>query len=150
MIFRNPANGFRRCSLLANSTEISYPDVTLMATPCKKCGAEKTEDVRHGLLYSLAKAFGYRLRVCSRCHRLRLVPRHPKPSVEKPTPAPDPAPAPDFTSQPPVMGACPKCGKVDFRRSRRLIWERLIFRGPMARCRGCRARFPLPQPIDAA
>jgi hypothetical protein len=191
MIFRNPANGFRRCvvdacslcsggvltaetarskgaamrirqaadrysklshrwrrRLLADSTEFSYSNFTLMATPCKKCGAEKTEDVRHGLLYSLAKAFGYRLRMCSRCHRLRLVPRHPKPSVEKPTPAPDPAPDP--ASRPPVMGACPKCGKVDFRRSRRLIWERLIFRGPMARCRACRARFPLPQPIDAA
>ena len=115
-----------------------------MATPCKKCGAEKTEDVRHGLLYSLAKAFGYRLRMCSRCHRLRLVSRHLKPSVEKPTPAPD------STSQPPVMGACPKCGKTDFRRSRRHFWERLIVRGPMVRCRACRARFPLPEPIDAA
>ena len=113
-----------------------------MATPCKNCGAEKTEDVRHGLLYALAKAVGYRLRMCSRCHRLRLVPRYPKPAVKEAVP--DPAP------RPPVQGACPKCGKIDYRRSRRLFWERLIFRGPMVRCRSCRARYPLPRLTDTA
>jgi len=111
-----------------------------MATPCKKCGAEKTESVHHGVLYALAKVFGYRLRMCSRCHRLRFIPRRssrPRGNDTASVAAPRP-----------VRGACPNCGKVDYRRSRRLWWEHLILRGPMVRCRACRARFPLPRPVD--
>ena len=113
-----------------------------MATPCKKCGAEKTENVHHGLLYAGAKLLGYRLRMCSRCHRLRLVPRHPdKLSEEKPVSAPAPSH--------PLLGACPNCGKVDYRRSRRTFWEHVIMRSPIVRCRACRTRYPLPKPIDS-
>ncbi len=110
-----------------------------MATPCPKCGAEKTEDPYHGLLYSLAKAFGYRLRICSRCHRRRFLPVH-RPRIDD---LEEPEPLPSAEAKPP--GACPKCGKVDFRRSRRRSWERLIGRGPMARCRACKTRFPMPR-----
>jgi hypothetical protein len=117
-------------------------DVHPMATPCKKCGAEKTESVRHSLLYALAKSLGYRLRMCSRCHRLRFIPRElgrsNGASPIKTAPAPAPA----------LKGACPSCGKTDYRRSRRLIWERFVLRGPMARCRACHARFPMPRPVD--
>jgi hypothetical protein len=109
-----------------------------MATPCKKCGAEKTEHAGHGLMYALAKAFGYRLRICSRCHRYRLLPRH----EERPPRREEQEPH----DEPKVEGACPECGKSDFRRSRRLWWERLIMRGPMVRCRACHTRFPMPQP----
>ena len=112
----------------------------LMVTPCKKCGAEKTEDVHHGILYELAKVFGYRLRMCSRCHRLRVVPRHPRHTDEKPTTG--------SATPPPSYGTCPKCGKTDYRRSRRLLWEHLIFRGPMVRCRACRTRYPQPRSLD--
>ena len=106
-----------------------------MATPCKKCGAEKTETVGHGLMYSMAKMFGYRLRICSRCHRYRLIPRHgERPSKSEPS-----------ASNPPAPGACPRCGQKDYRRSRRYLWERFIFRGPMVRCRACRTRYQMPR-----
>jgi hypothetical protein len=113
-----------------------------MATPCRKCGAEKTENVHHSTLYALAKLFGYRLRMCSRCHRLRLTPRHPErsaPRVER-----EPA------SKVEIPGSCPRCGKNDFRRSRRRLWERMFLRGPMVRCRACHTRFPLPRPVGLA
>jgi hypothetical protein len=88
-------------------------------------------------MYSLAEAFGYHLRMCSRCHRLRLVPRHGerihRREERKRRPEPD------------LPGACPQCGKKDYYRSRRRWWERLILRGPMVRCRACRTRFPMPE-----
>jgi hypothetical protein len=111
-----------------------------MAEPCRKCGAEKTESIHHGFLYALVKLFGYRLRMCSRCHRLRLTPRRPErtaPRVER-----------NQASKAEIPGACPRCGKKDFRRSHRLVWERMLLRGPMVRCRACHTRFPLPQPVD--
>ena len=129
------------CGLLAHAPAFRYSDNFPMATPCKKCGAEKTEDVQHGLLYAGAKLLGYRLRMCSRCHRLRLVPRHPaKRSGEKSAPVSLPLR--------PLTGACPNCGKIDYRRSRRTLGEHVLLRGPMVRCRGCRTRYPLPRPID--
>jgi len=88
-------------------------------------------------MYGVAKAFGYRLRICSRCHRYRLLPRH----GEKPPPQEER----QQRRERKVLGACPQCGKKEFRRSRRLWWERLIMRGPMVRCRGCRTRFPMPK-----
>jgi hypothetical protein len=118
-----------------------------MATPCKKCGAEKTESIGHGLLYALAKAFGYRLRICSRCHRYRLLPRYDeKPHRSDEKPHHHHREEPKRSDAPKVEGACPECGKSDFRRSRRRWWERLIMRGPMVRCRACHTRFPMPQP----
>lgn len=126
-----------------------------MATPCRKCGAQKTEDPYHGLLYSLAKACGYRLRICSRCRRRRFLPlaRPRLNDLDEPERLRREEPAqanlainPGVEANPP--GACPKCGKVDFRRSRRRSWERMIGRGPMVRCRACQTRFPLPQPAD--
>jgi hypothetical protein len=107
-----------------------------MARPCPHCGAQKTESVRHGFWYTLAKAFGYRLRKCSRCRRLRLLPRHGETH--------ETAGVDDAGFQPGAADACPRCGSKDYRRSRRRWWERLIGRGPMARCRACRQRFPYP------
>jgi hypothetical protein len=90
-------------------------------------------------MYGMAKAFGYRLRICSRCHRYRLLPR----PAETTVPSEEPEPKRRHVSR--VAGTCPECGKADFRRSRRRWWERLILRGPMVRCRACRTRFPMPQ-----
>ena len=106
-----------------------------MATSCKKCGAEKTETIGHGLMYSIAKTFGYRLRICSRCHRYRLLPRLGEHHSES-----EPS-----ESKTPELGACPECGKKDYHRSRRRLWERLIGRGAMVRCRACHNRFPMPR-----
>ncbi len=111
-----------------------------MSKPCRKCGAEKTESVHHGLVYALVKLFGYRLRICSRCHRWRLLPRHGEGSHS--------ASGVQTGSQTKLEGACPRCGNKDYRRSRRRWWERMIFRGPMVRCRACRKRFPKPKFID--
>ena len=117
-----------------------YSVYSQMGTPCRKCGAEKTENVHHGLMYSLAKALGYRLRICSRCHRFRLFPRHGERAVTTQEPRP--------VSKTQEKGACPKCGKSDYRRSRRHLWERLLFRRRMVRCRACKTRFPMPRPED--
>jgi len=43
-----------------------------MASPCPRCGASKTESVRHGVFYNLAWGLGYHLRRCSSCNRRRL------------------------------------------------------------------------------
>jgi DNA-directed RNA polymerase subunit RPC12/RpoP len=43
-----------------------------MASPCPRCGATKTESVRHGLIYDTLWKFGYHLRCCSSCKRWRL------------------------------------------------------------------------------
>jgi len=47
-----------------------------MATPCPRCGATKTESVRHGFLYRTLWDRGYHLRRCSFCNRLRIFKRH--------------------------------------------------------------------------
>ena len=130
--------GFRERSMgraLAKSRCIDYPHCPPMASPCKKCGAEKTESVPHGVLYSLAKACGYRLCMCSRCSRLRLFPLPPQPRMRRERP-----PRRIHTD------GCPRCGSTDWDRSRRRSWERFIGRRPMVRCRACRARFPHPLP----
>ena len=46
-----------------------------MASPCPRCGATKTESVRHGLTYGVFWKMGYHLRRCSFCNRRRLFKR---------------------------------------------------------------------------
>jgi hypothetical protein len=122
-----------------------------MATPCKKCGATKVESIYHGFFYKLARSYGYRLCVCSRCKRRRLIPLH-RSSAAKPeavssesleeiaAPPPEPQEHTHKAHDPTLK--CPKCGKSDYRRSRRQWWEHLIGRPHMYRCRACRSRFP--------
>jgi hypothetical protein len=110
-----------------------------MGTYCRKCGAEKTDPVHGGLLFKLAKAFGYRLRVCARCRRYRLLP----PVVKlDPEPVVDCEQSESGLKKDPL--ACPRCGKKDYQRSRRRFWERLIGRREMVRCRACGKRLPAP------
>lgn len=123
-----------------------------MATPCRKCGATKTEAVGHGLLYNLARKFGYRLRKCSRCQRRRLLPPHAsKDSPPRSNSQLRDSEALEFAAEdanekePERSDVCPRCGQKDYRRSRRRWWERLTRRPPMVRCRACRRRFPEPR-----
>ena len=111
------------------------------AKPCRKCGSTKTGSVRQGLLPRLAKTFGYRLRSCGGCHRLRLIKRHPETGPETIRQAVPKAPVPAKLKQ--DVG-CPFCGAGDFRKSRRRWYDRLMRRPKMARCRSCRRRFPRP------
>lgn len=141
-----------------------------MATPCSRCGATKTETVRHGLMYNLARRFGYRLRKCGRCRRLRLLPLHnhgedhsdtanrgPNTSsgvtqtADKPLrPESDRAATGAAKVRPEVQSGknshrCPRCGATEFRRSRRNLLEHILFRPRMARCKRCRCRFRYPK-----
>lgn len=43
-----------------------------MASACPRCGATKTESVRHGFVYDTLGRLGYRLRRCSSCNRWRV------------------------------------------------------------------------------
>ena len=47
-----------------------------METPCPRCGALKTESVRHGFIYNQLWNMGYHLRRCSFCNRKRIFKRH--------------------------------------------------------------------------
>ncbi len=128
---------------LARRARIGYPHSANFAmpyTPCQKCGETKTETVEHGLLYSLARMSGYRLRMCSRCRHLRLIPRHPEAPHHIATGSADGSRSEGCFNS----GVCPRCGSKNFRRSRRRWYEQVLRRSPMARCRACRARFPYP------
>ncbi len=46
-----------------------------MASACPRCGATKTESVRHGFVYDTFSMLGYRLRRCSSCNRWRVFKR---------------------------------------------------------------------------
>jgi hypothetical protein len=46
-----------------------------MASACPRCGATKSESVRHGLVYATLGMIGYRLRRCSSCQRWRVLSR---------------------------------------------------------------------------
>ena len=120
-----------------------------MATPCRKCGATKTERVRHGLMYSIARKCGYRLRLCSRCRRRRLIPLGDDP--DEPV-APRKRrfrgvlqiyPAPVSIRDGKVILKCPCCGGSELQRSKRRLHERVLKRPPMLKCRACQNRFPL-------
>ena len=129
---------------------VSLPFIDRMATPCRKCGATKTEHVHHGFLYTLARKFGYRLRVCSRCRRRRLLRRGEDPDEPVPprnarkSAARSPSPVPFSANNGQILQRCPRCGGREFQRTKRRWHERVFFRPPMARCRSCRNRFPLP------
>ena len=124
-----------------------------MAYPCKRCGATKTEVVHRGLRKRLVQSFGYELRKCARCRRLRIIERgrwQPAASnggaqggtVDD---APSQASARPFRD-PDGFNGCPKCGELRFDRSRRTWLElKLLGRPPMARCASCGYRFPVPQ-----
>jgi len=144
-----------------------------MQTACRKCGATKTETVSEGspLVNNLARVFGYELRQCSRCRRLRLLKRrgghrryhrlpHEVPvvgpgggegaaqQVSGPAARGSAGPATEHRSVdsavPDGLAHCPRCGSKKYRRSHRRKLERLLHRPPMARCKACRFRFPLP------
>jgi len=117
----------------------------LMAAPCRKCGATKTEPVRPGLRHKLARKFGYELRKCARCRSLRLLDRRSRNSS-----ATDSAAEHDVVSAPSIRDpddfhGCPRCGDKHFHRSQRRWFERVLRRPPMARCSACRYRFPIPR-----
>ena len=46
-----------------------------MEKPCPRCGATKTESVRHGFIYDTAWKMGYHMRRCSDCNRWRFLRR---------------------------------------------------------------------------
>src|SRR5437762_3487695 len=46
--------------------------LTLMASPCPRCGATKTGHVKRGLARWLLEQFGFRLRICGGCRRYRI------------------------------------------------------------------------------
>lgn len=108
------------------------------APPCRKCGSTKTGSASHGFLYNLARFFGYRLRMCGGCRRLRLVSRSHEPEPEVIRSAPLKMPTSTSSGNSP---ACPYCGSDDFRRSRRRWFDYLLRRPKMERCRQCRRRF---------
>ena len=126
-----------------------------MAAPCRKCGATKTEPVRRGLRPTLAKRFGYDLRKCARCRKLRLISRRPVAApggsgANSPEAAPSLAagvsPGVEPAYDPDGFNGCPRCGERKYYRSARSWFERVVLRHPpMARCTQCRYRFPIPQ-----
>jgi len=109
--------------------------------PCRKCGATKTGSVRRGLLSKVVRTFGYRLRACGGCHRLRLVRRQPE---GEPETIRQPVSKLPFPPRAKNTVGCPYCGSTDFRRSHRRWYDRLMKRPKMARCQKCRRRFPRP------
>jgi predicted nucleic acid-binding Zn-ribbon protein len=141
-----------------------------MISPCRKCGATKTEPVRHGIIYKVARASGYRLCQCSRCRKLRLIRRHddvlstslksgkeaatvacvaeegqaPKPAQKDLEPKINqPLAAADSSHR--GSHRCPDCGSTKYHRTKRTALEHLLLRPPMARCELCRSRFPYPK-----
>jgi hypothetical protein len=143
-----------------------------MSSPCPKCGAIKTEAVRHGIVYNLAWAFGYRLRECSGCRKPRLIRRHDespdslklgkkavtvarfgeergalKTAEEnleaKVTEEVAAADSADYG-----LRCCPFCGSTQYHRTPRTTLEHLLLRPRMARCETCRLRFPYPRHRD--
>ena len=139
-----------------------------MIRPCPKCGATKTDPVPHDFKYNLARAFGYRLQICSRCRAARYLPRHTRKPDDSSQAGKQPASAPRFGGDPeglvrpeaspepeghPVAAAdfpnedafrCPACGSRGYHRTERTAGERMLRRAPMARCEVCGLRFPHP------
>ncbi len=165
-------------------------EVLVMSSPCPRCGATKTESVRHGFIYNTAWKMGYHMRRCSDCNRWRFMPLgsrklpHPNemtmeqlqesfnrkvaaasgiPPANLPTPgenmafsssdeSPSKGAGPSTTPiekkveryEAELPRACPKCESIQYHRSRRRWYERLLKRPKMARCSRCGHRFPYP------
>jgi hypothetical protein len=140
-----------------------------MTSPCPKCGETKTDPVRHGLMYKLVWAFGYRLHECARCRALRFIPRHDGKSPHSSQLGKGPASAPPFAEkrgalrtaeespEPKVikqvtaadssgrgLRRCPVCGSTAYHRIHRTTLERILSRPKVARCERCGMRFPYP------
>ncbi|MGH9431602.1 MAG: hypothetical protein ACRD3T_08670 [Terriglobia bacterium] len=125
-----------------------------MASPCKRCGATKTEPVRRDWTYHLVEALGYRLRACSNCRRKRIVPKRvftpngqggvyqADASTKNGELPPSPGQV-DF--DPDGFSGCPRCGDKQFERTHRTWLERRLNRPLMARCLSCSQRFPFPR-----
>ena len=140
-----------------------------MISPCPRCGANRTDPVRHGVLYNLVRLLGYRLHRCSQCRLPRFIPVSGKKSgdsekltKESATSAPlaekgilsklaeEEAEAGEnhVTAAPSSVarfGRCPNCGSIKYHRTHRTSMERLLRRPKMARCEHCRLRFPYPR-----
>jgi ssDNA-binding Zn-finger/Zn-ribbon topoisomerase 1 len=140
--------------------------------PCPRCGETRTDPVRHGTMYKLVWAFGYRLHQCSRCRAARFIPRHRGISRGSSQGGKELASAPWFAEERRGIGTaearsepkedqvtaadssdrglrpCPACGSTEYHRSKRTKLERLQSRPPMARCETCGMRFPYPRDHD--
>jgi hypothetical protein len=141
-----------------------------MITPCPRCGETKTDSLWHGAIYKLVWAFGYRLHRCSRCRKLRFIPRHRGKSPRSSQLGSEAANAPGFAEERGALGTaearpelkkdqvtaadstdrdlhrCPGCGSAEYHRTRRTTIERMLRRPPMARCESCGWRFAYPGP----
>jgi len=138
-----------------------------MSSPCPKCGATKTDPVRHGLRYKLVWAFGYRLHRCAGCRGPRFIPRHDGKSPRSLELGKEAATvahvaeergalktaeeklAPKVTKQVTAadssnrgLRCCPVCGSTQYHRTKRTTLEHLLLRRRMARCENCGLRFP--------
>ena len=139
-----------------------------MIPRCPRCGATKTDPVPHDFKYDLARALGYRLQMCSRCRRMRFLPRHNRGSrgaspsggqpgsgprlaertgtLDKPQAGPDLEsgllPAADCPKS--EVDRCPVCGSTKYHRTPRTAEERVLRHPAMARCDDCGARFSRP------
>jgi hypothetical protein len=140
-----------------------------MTPPCPRCGDTKTDPVRHGLMYKLVWAFGYRLHECARCRRPRFIPRHDGKSPYSSQLGKEPVSAPPFVEERVALRTaeenpeskvtkqvtaadsserglrrCPDCGSTKYHRTKRTTLEHLLLRPRMARCEKCGLRFPYP------
>jgi len=144
-----------------------------MISPCPRCGATRTDSVRHGAMYKLVWTVGYRLQRCSRCRLPRFIRRHRDESPDSLQLGEEAAAGPHFTdkgraremakenSEPTEnqvtsadssnrgWGRCPACGSTAYHhRSRRTTLERILLRPRMARCEKCGSRFPYPKHVE--
>jgi hypothetical protein len=143
-----------------------------VTSPCPRCGETRTDPGRHGPMYRLVWAFGYRLHRCSRCRAARFVPRYRGKSRGSSQGGKELAGAPWFAEERRAIGTaearsepkedqvaaadssdrelrrCPACGSTEYHRSKRTKLERLRLRPPMARCEKCLMRFPYPGDHD--
>ena len=145
-------NPRRRCCANTDSPDIL---VASMASPCKRCGATKTEPVRRDWTYHLVEALGYRLRACSNCRRKRIVPKsiftpngegtvyQVNGAATKDRELPSGQGRADF--DPDGFSGCPRCAGRQFERTHRTWLERKLNRPLMARCLSCSRRFPFPR-----
>lgn len=116
-----------------------------MPSPCRKCGATKTEPVRRGIMRHSTRLFGYRLRECSRCRRWRILPERIFRRDGLYSGAAGENETANFGFDPDGFDGCPRCGKKEFDRVPRNWMERVWRWAPMARCRKCGKRFTYPQ-----